>query len=115
MSFYSSFIQAFRSIRYKGLFIILLLISQVLPAQEAVYLKNRWTGEYIGGEASQLVLSPAIKRSLWYIERVDDDFIRLRNKSDYYLNVEKGYLEAGKVPAGFFSAQWKLTITTDIS
>lgn len=111
MSFHCSFIQAFRSIRFKGLFIILLLISQVLPAQEAVYLKNRWTGEYIGGEAGQLVLSPAIKKSLWYIERVDDDFIRLRNKSDYFLNVEKGYLEASKVPAGFFSAQWKLTIT----
>ena len=107
---YNSLIQRGRSIIYKCLIVFFLLISQILPAQEAVYLKNRWTGEYIGGEASQLVLSPAIKKSLWYIERIDDDYVRLRNKSDQYLNVEKGYLEASKVPAGFFSAQWKLSV-----
>jgi len=100
-----------RFTRVPVLLILILLMRISGYTQEAVYLKNRWTGEYIGGEANQLVLSPAVKKSLWYIERIDDDYIRFRNKSEYYLNVEKGYLEASKVPAGFFSGQWKLTIT----
>lgn len=111
MSFYRNLIQALRMVLYNCFVFIFLLSSHLLSGQEAVYLKNRWSGEYISGAGQQLMLSPAAKKTLWEIERIDDEYIRLRNKDGNYLNIEKGYLEASNVPAGFFSGQWKLTVT----
>ncbi|MBL0336902.1 MAG: RICIN domain-containing protein [Chitinophagaceae bacterium] len=96
--------------------IVLLLTVRLAVAQDAIYLKNRWTNEYIGYKNMEAAVnaSPALatvsaeKKLLWYIERIDDSYVLLKNKDGFYLNVEKGYLEAGKVPASFFSAQWKL-------
>ncbi|MBI5856710.1 MAG: RICIN domain-containing protein [Sphingobacteriales bacterium] len=94
----------------------LLFSTTGLKAQEAIYLKNRWTNEYIGywihesipGGKPAFYMSTTAKKTLWFVERVDDTYVLLKNKEGLYLNVEKGYLEASKVPASFFSAQWKL-------
>ena len=98
--------------------ICLLFTAVLLNAQESIYLKNRWTNDYIGFWTNELIknsgqalyLSSSAKKTLWYIERVDDTWVRLRDKDGFYLNVEKGYIEASKVPPAFFSAQWKFSV-----
>jgi hypothetical protein len=101
------------------LFTISLFFSaSLLKAQDAVYLKNHWTNNYIGffidpyvkNSVQALHLGYPENKTLWYIERVDDTWIRLRDKDGNYLNVEKGFLQASKVPPGFFSAHWKMPL-----
>ena len=94
----------------------LLFSTSVLKAQESIYFKSRWTNDYIGywihesipGDKPAFYLSTTEKKTLWFVERVDDTYVLLKNKEGLYLNVEKGYLEASKVPVSFFSAHWKL-------
>jgi hypothetical protein len=102
-----------------SLFITALLFSVTgLKAQEAVYLKSRWTGDYIYCEAktpgpnatSTAFINHSLAKTLWYIERVDDTWVRLRTKDSLYMHVEKGKLDAGKVPATFLSSHWKLPV-----
>lgn len=110
----------FRLLKKASLFIVALLFSLTgLKAQEAIYLKNHWTNDYIFYGTRQSIrdvtpgfyMSNSERKTLWYIERVDDNYVLLKNKDGLYLNVEKGYLEASNVPPGFFSAHWKLTVT----
>ena len=99
----------FRRLSKTSLLIAALLFTATcLQAQESMYLKNHWSNEYIGGEGGKVIMSPAPKKTLWFIERVDDMYVRLKNKEGLYLNVEKGYLEASNVSAVFFSGHWKL-------
>lgn len=103
-----------------SLFIGALLFSaSMLDAQDAVYFKCRWTGDYIycvaktpsQNPTSNAFVNLSVAKTLWFIERVDDTWVRLRTKDSLYLNVEKGKLDAGKVPAAFLSSHWKLPAT----
>ena len=98
--------------------IVFLFSATLLKAQESIYLKSRWTGDYIYCEAkkpspnatSNAFINHSVAKTLWYIERVDDTWVRLRTKDSLYMHVEKGKLDAGNVPSVFRSSHWKLPV-----
>ncbi len=109
----------FNPLNKASLFIIAFLFSAtLLKAQDAIYLKSRWTGDYIYCEAkkpspnatSNAFINHSVAKTLWYIERVDDTWVRLRTKDSLYMHVEKGKLDAGNVPSVFRSSHWKLPV-----
>jgi len=119
MPSYSLFTLIRRFTKMSLLIAALLFSASMLNAQEAVYFKCRWTGDYIYCVAKNPSQNPtstafvnlSLAKTLWFIERVDDTWVRLRTKDSLYLNVEKGKLDAGKVPAAFLSSHWKLPVT----
>ena len=98
---------------------LILFLASALTAQDAVYFKCRWTGDYIYCQAKQpgqnatsnAYVNLSLAKTLWFIERVDDIWVRLRTKDSLYLHVENGKLDASNVPPAFFSSQWKLPVT----
>ncbi len=107
-----------RLININLLLVVILFSTKELKAQEAVYFKSRWTSDYIYCQAKNPVpatgpnafLTTSLAKTLWYIERVDNTWVRLKTKDGLYLYVESGKLDAGNVPVTFLSSHWKLPL-----
>ncbi len=115
-----SFSTVIRQLTKINLLIAVLLFSVIgLKAQEAVYFKSRWTSDYIYCVAKNPTQNPtsnafinlSLAKTLWFIERVDDTWVRLKSKEGLYLHVENGKLDASNVPVTFLSSHWKLPVT----
>ena len=90
-----------------GLFLCLSLWAS---AQEVVTIQNRWKSNYLSGNGGSLSLksgSPGTAEQ-WILEPVaGTSFVRLKNKANNkYIHNQRGGLELGDAPAGWWSAMW---------
>lgn len=78
-------------------------------AQEVLTFNNVWKASQRLVASNGVALAADSGHGEWIIERVDDEFVRLRSRgTGGYLNNEKG-LSVGSVDPGWWSAMWALT------
>jgi hypothetical protein len=86
---------------------------QLEPVGTFVRIRSAATGQHLHVERGPLELgqiSPGWWSAMWSIERVGNDFVRIKNRwrENLYLNIETGRLEASQIQPGWWSAMWQL-------
>ena len=89
---------------------IFCLFMIILPAQEIVRLKNKWTGAYLnteGGTLTSSAINQDWRSALWQLADTGNDQYRISNVGDgTFLNIETGSLVSTDIENGWLSALW---------